>query len=151
MNGKIIAFGVAAAVGSLSAASCGTKATPPPSTAVTSSATTSSAARQKAFQAAAAALSHDAHVPRDSTAGVSQEETTWPNSCLGCPKTGESCAQVLTPGYRVVLRAADATYEYHTDLGGTARLCSQSSPGYPPPPAASGAAPTPAAAPTPYP
>lgn len=80
------------------------------------------------------ALSHEAHVPRDSIAGVSQDEMTWPNSCLGCPKAGESCAQVLTPGYRVVLRVADATYEFHTNLGGVARLCSQSGPGYPPAP-----------------
>ena len=144
MKARGIVLGIAAAVASLSSSACGSKATPPPSSAVTSSPTTSSAARQKAFEAAATTLSHDAHVPRDSIAGVSQEETTWPNSCLGCPKAGESCAQVLTPGYRVVLRVADATYEYHTDLGGTARLCSQSGPGYPPPP------PPPAAAPTPY-
>ena len=67
---------------------------------------------------------------------------TWRDSCLGCPKTGESCTQVLTPGYRVMLRVGDATYEYHTDLGGTARLCSQS-PGQP-------GAYQPVPAPTPY-
>jgi hypothetical protein len=131
-----IVLGIAAAVAAVSASACGSKATPPPSSAVTSSPTTSKAARQKAFKAAATALSHEVHMPRDSIAGVSQEETTWPNSCLGCPKTDEKCAQVLTPGYRVVLRVADATYEYHTNLGGAARLCSQSGPGYPPPPPA---------------
>jgi hypothetical protein len=125
MQCRGIVLAIAATLASLSVASCGSKATPPPSSAVTSSATTSGAARKEAFQAAALALSHDAHVPRDSIAGVSQEEMTWPNSCLGCPKTGESCAQVLTPGFRVVLRAADATYEYHTNLEKTARLCSQ--------------------------
>jgi len=121
---------------------CHSQATPPPASATTSSSTTSSAARQDAFKAAAAQLSRDNNAPRDSIAGVSQDEMTWRDSCLGCPKTGESCTQVLTPGYRVVLRVADATYEYHTDLGGTARLCSQS-PGQP-----AGYAPVPA--PTPY-
>jgi hypothetical protein len=61
----------------------------------------------------------------DSLFGFSQDETTWNDSCLGCPQTGENCAQVVTPGYRIVLRVSDATYEYHTDLGGRATLCSQ--------------------------
>src|SRR5204862_7224692 len=122
-------------------------ATPPPASAVTGSPTTSSTARQNAFRAAAAQLSHDVNAPRDSIAGVSQDEMTWRDSCLGCPKTGESCTQVLTPGYRVVLRVGDATYEYHTDLGGTARLCNQSPAGAPPP---SGYSAVPPPAPTPY-
>ena len=108
------------------AAACRSHAAPPPASAVTSSPTTSTQAREAAFRAAADALSRDANAPRDSIAGVSQDEMTWRDSCLGCPKTGESCTQVLTPGYRVVLRVSDATYEYHTDLGGIARLCNQS-------------------------
>jgi hypothetical protein len=105
---------------------CGAHATPPPSAAVSSSPTTSSKSKDQAFAAAAAALSADANVPRDSISGVSQDETTWNDSCLGCAKPGESCTQVLTPGYRIVLKASSATYEYHTDMGGHARLCQQS-------------------------
>jgi hypothetical protein len=105
-------------------------APPPPSTTAASASTASNAARQNAYRAAAEALAHDVNAPRDSIAGVSQDEMTWSDSCLGCAKTGEMCAQVLTPGYRVVLRVSDATYEYHTDLGGTARLCGQT-PGRP--------------------
>ena len=139
---------VAVAGSATLAAGCKSQAAPPPPAAVSSSTTTSSAARQKAFDAAAAQLSHDVHAPKDSIAGVSQEEVTWPDGCLGCPKTGEMCAQVLTPGYRVVLRVGDATYEYHTDLGGTARLCGQSGPGAPAP--APMSPPISAPAPTPY-
>jgi hypothetical protein len=116
-------FAVLAAAAAL--AGCHSNPAPPPSGAVSSSPTTSAKARDDAFQSAASALSQDASVPRDSIAGVSQDETTWKDSCLGCAKPGESCAQVLTPGYRVVLRASAATYEYHTDLGGHARLCGQ--------------------------
>ena len=126
-------------------AACHSHATPPPASAVTGSTTTSSSARQKAFEAAAAQLSHDVHAPRDSIVGVSQDEVTWPDGCLGCPKPRESCAQVLTPGYKVVLRVGDATYDYHTNLGGTARLCGQTPSGAPPPGSA-----VPPAAPTPY-
>lgn len=42
------------------------------------------------------------------------EAVTWPDSSLGCPKPGYMYAQVLTPGYRIVLSAQGRTYEYHT-------------------------------------
>jgi hypothetical protein len=129
---------------------CRSQAAPPPTVSTPAGSTTSSAARQNAFRAASDALARDANVPRDSIAGMSQDEMTWRDSCLGCPKTGESCTQVLTPGYRIMLRVSEATYEYHTDLGGTARLCNQSpSPaaGYAPPPSGYTAPPP---APTPY-
>ena len=104
---------------------CRSHASPPPTTAVSSAPTTSSHARDDAFRAAEKALSKDARVPRDSIVGLSQEEMTWKDGCLGCGRTGEKCAQVLTPGYRVVLRVSDAIYEYHTDMGGHARVCGQ--------------------------
>ena len=106
-------------------AGCGSHASPPPSAAVTGAPTTSVRARDDAFRAAGKALSKDAKVPLDSIAGVSQDETTWKDACLGCGRAGEKCAQVLTPGYRVVLRVSDAVYEYHTDMAGHARLCGQ--------------------------
>jgi hypothetical protein len=124
-------------------AACHSSATPPPAAAVTTSATTSKEARKKAFEAAAAQLSHDVKAPRDSIVGVSQEEVTWPDAWA---KTAEHCAQVLTPGYKIVLGVGDARYEYHTNLGGTARLCGQSPPPGAPPP--SGVA-VPPPAPTP--
>src|SRR3954471_22819705 len=53
---------------------CHSQATPPPTSSTTSSSTTSSAARQDAFRAAAAQLSRDTNAPKDSIAGVSQDE-----------------------------------------------------------------------------
>lgn len=38
---------------------------------------------------------------------------TWPTSALGCPQPGRSYAQVVTPGYAIVLVAGDGTYVYH--------------------------------------
>ncbi len=78
--------------------------------------------------AAAAAIDdlHDTvHARTADITLVSQEEATWNDSCLGCPKTGESCSQVQTPGYRVNLRIRDASYEYHTDRGERVRICNQ--------------------------
>jgi hypothetical protein len=109
-------------------AGCSSQPSPPPASSPPppgASSTASPDARKTAFRAAANELSRQVNAPVDSIAGVSQDETTWNDSCLGCPQTGESCSQVLTPGYRVVLRVSDATYEYHTDLGGRAKLCSQ--------------------------
>jgi hypothetical protein len=114
------------AAGLLSA--CSSQPSPPPASSTLppgASSTASPDARRNAFRAAANELSRQVNAPVDSIAGVSQDETTWNDSCLGCPQTGENCSHVLTPGYRVVLRVSDATYEYHTDLGGRAKLCSQ--------------------------
>lgn len=49
---------------------------------------------------------------------VSAEAVEWPNSCLGAAKPGEMCAQVITPGYRVVLSTLDKQYELRTDRSG---------------------------------
>jgi hypothetical protein len=82
--------------------------------------------REEAFRESVKDLSKKIGAPASDIAGVAQEDVTWPDSCLGCVKTGETCAQVLTPGYRIVLRVRDATYEYHTNRGDRVRLCNQS-------------------------
>ncbi len=115
-----------------SAAACGLRRSsnaPPPSSQGGASKT-----REEAFRAAVKDLSKKTGAPESDIAGVTQEDFTWPDSCLGCTKTGESCAQVLTPGYKIVLRVRDATYEYHTNRGDRARLCGQSMVGMSPTP-----------------
>lgn len=48
----------------------------------------------------------------------------WADASLGLPEPGMQYAQVITPGYHVVLRAAGLPYEYHSTLdGSTVRLC----------------------------
>lgn len=49
----------------------------------------------------------------------------WSDSSLGCPEPGKMYLQVITPGYRVVLQAAGQSYEYHTNRGNRAVLCSK--------------------------
>jgi len=49
---------------------------------------------------------------------VSGEYVEWSDSCLGVTHAGEMCAQVITPGYRVILAVSGAHYEVHTDLSG---------------------------------
>jgi hypothetical protein len=39
----------------------------------------------------------------------------WPDSSLGCPKPDEIYAQVVTPGFQILLEAAGKRYAVHTD------------------------------------
>ena len=53
---------------------------------------------------------------------VRVEPRQWPDSGLGCPRAGMGYAQVITPGYLVVLEAGGRSLEYHTDRA-RAELC----------------------------
>lgn len=56
-----------------------------------------------------------------STSVVNQ--VTWPDTSLGCQSAGIYSAQVLTPGYRILLEYAQKTYEFHTDSRKTVVYC----------------------------
>jgi hypothetical protein len=46
---------------------------------------------------------------------VRVETVDWPDSCLGVKSPGIMCAMMITPGYRIILRANATDYEYHSD------------------------------------
>jgi hypothetical protein len=48
------------------------------------------------------------------------ESIDWPDASLGCPQPGMMYAQVITPGYRIVLEVDGKSYEYHTGGRGIA-------------------------------
>jgi len=54
---------------------------------------------------------------------ASIEAVDWSDASLGCPEPGMAYAQVITPGYRLILTANGARYEYHTDQGQRAFYC----------------------------
>jgi len=54
---------------------------------------------------------------------VSTEAVEWPDTSLGCPQPGMMYAQVITPGFRLVLEAEGQTYQYHTDRAARVVLC----------------------------
>ena len=56
-------------------------------------------------------------VAEDAIGLASIEAVDWRDSSLGCPQPGHVYLQVITPGYRFVLRADGATYEYHSARG----------------------------------
>jgi hypothetical protein len=47
----------------------------------------------------------------------------WPDTSLGCPQPDMAYAQVVTPGYWIVLETNGLQYPYHTDLEGQVILC----------------------------
>ena len=49
------------------------------------------------------------------------EPIEWPDASLGCPQPGMMYAQVITPGYRIMLEIDGKSYEYHTGGGGIVR------------------------------
>ena len=54
------------------------------------------------------------------------EGVDWPDASLGCPEKGKACAQVIMPGYRLVLSDGTTDFEYHTDKHQRVALCHHS-------------------------
>jgi hypothetical protein len=69
--------------------------------------------------AAIAALSGNWSLPADKITLVSTEAVDWPDDCLGVVEEGLVCAQVITPGFRVILEANGRQVEYRTNEDGT--------------------------------
>lgn len=56
---------------------------------------------------------------------VTVEAQEWSDASLGCPQEGYMYAQVITPGYKIVLEAQGKEYNYHTDSASTVVLCQE--------------------------
>jgi hypothetical protein len=69
------------------------------------------------------ALAERLDVPVEDVTVESSEEVTWPDASLGCPNPDMMYAQVLTPGFRIVLVAGGESYTYHGDATGQLVLC----------------------------
>jgi hypothetical protein len=51
------------------------------------------------------------------------ERQQWPDASLGCRQEGVFYAQVITPGYLVVIAGGGKQLEYHTDTRDRAVFC----------------------------
>ena len=56
------------------------------------------------------------------------EAVTWPDSSLGCPQPGMAYAEVLTPGYLIILTTNNIEYEYHASKGTEVIYCENPGP-----------------------
>ena len=80
---------------------------------------------ERAIQLARQDMAQKLNVPLDEIREVSVEAMEWPDTSLGCPQPGMMYAQVITPGFRVVLAAKGQTVEYHTDSGRRVVSCAK--------------------------
>jgi hypothetical protein len=64
-------------------------------------------------------------VAEEEIAVNSLEATEWPDASLGCPQPGTMYAQMITPGYRVILEVNGQAYEVHTDGGQSIVWCEE--------------------------
>ena len=60
-------------------------------------------------------LSEKLNIPAEEIQLVKEEAVDWPDTSLGYPEKGLMYAQVITPGFRITLKAQDKLYEYHSD------------------------------------
>ena len=60
-------------------------------------------------------LSERLKIPVENIQLVKEEAVEWPDTSLGYPEKGMMYAQVITPGFKIILKAGDKSYEYHSD------------------------------------
>jgi len=72
-----------------------------------------------AQDAAVAALSKNLGLDPSQIKVVSVEAVEWPDACLGVTQEGVACAQVVSPGYKIILEVNGKQVEYHTNQDGT--------------------------------
>jgi hypothetical protein len=76
------------------------------------------AVEPEAILAAVNSLAQSVGVDVNQIQVVTFEQVEWPDACLGLPQPDEVCAQVVTPGFLVVLEVNGAQYEVRTDQTG---------------------------------
>ncbi len=72
------------------------------------------------LETARQALAQQLEIAPEAITFVSSEPVEWSDACLGAAQPDEVCAQVITPGYKVVLGVDGVQYDFHTDETGTA-------------------------------
>ena len=68
-------------------------------------------------------VSRSIGVPVDQVTVERAEMVQWNDSSLGCREANKVYAQVITPGFRVVMNAGGQRREVHTDMTGRAVIC----------------------------
>ena len=74
---------------------------------------------QRAFGAVREALAEQLDLDPLAIQLVETVPVDWPDACLGLPAAGETCAQVVTSGFRVVVETGGTSYEFRTNRDGS--------------------------------
>lgn len=73
----------------------------------------------RAFEAVREALGQELGLDPLAIQLVETAPVDWPDACLGLPAKGENCAQVVTPGFGIVVEAGGSSYEFRTNRDGS--------------------------------
>lgn len=71
-------------------------------------------------------LSQETGIPHEQMQLEASEAVEWSDACLGVVQPDRLCAQVITPGYRIVLMTPQGKYVIHSDRTGNAMQLAQS-------------------------
>jgi hypothetical protein len=74
---------------------------------------------ERAFAGARAALAAQLGIEDLAIRRVAVTPQQWPDACLGVARAGQMCAQVITPGWIIVMETGGRQYTAHTDQEGT--------------------------------
>ncbi len=78
---------------------------------------------QRLVQLAKESLARKFKINVDQIHLSSVQAVTWPDASLGCPQPGVLYAQVMTPGFQILLEAIGQAFTYHTDAKDRVILC----------------------------
>ena len=68
------------------------------------------------IEEAKADLAHRLDIAVEQIQVLTVASRQWPDASLGCPQPDMMYAQVITPGFQIILSAAGKEYDYRTDL-----------------------------------
>ena len=117
------------AIGLWAAASCGCAAMPDTETPATGPAPATAAAPPSApaplIKAALDDAASHTGLPAEQLKVLDVTAVTWPDGSLGCPEPGLMYPQMLVPGFRITIEAAEKRLDYHLSKRGAVVLCPQ--------------------------
>lgn len=73
---------------------------------------------QEVVQNVISMLSEQLGEPESEIEVIELEQVDWPDTCLGLSLQGQECEQIVTPGYRIVLKVNGVHYEFRSDNDG---------------------------------
>lgn len=83
---------------------------------------------QNLIDKAIADLAQRLSISADEIILLEATNVVWPDSSLGCPQEGMAYAQVLTPGYLILLEYSRNKYEYHAGKDTSITYCKNPAP-----------------------
>ena len=83
---------------------------------------------QSLIEKAKTDLAQKLSITADQIIVLQASEVTWPDASLGCPQKGMAYAEVLTPGYLILLEYSGTAYEYHASRDSYLTTCKNPTP-----------------------